>query len=175
MIKIIVAKSINEVIGNANDLVLTHPEDFKRFKRLTTGHTVLMGRKTWESLPIKPLPNRENIVVSRNGDKVKAQSYYDNETHLIGDMFDDLKSLLLHLDEFKRDENHHIFIIGGGEIYKQTILLADELLITNWMIPAKGDVFFPESIEYIHLFELTDWEFPEDKEALFTFDTYTRR
>lgn len=175
MIKIIAAVAVNGVIGNNDDLVLTHKEDFKRFKRLTTGHTVVMGRKTWESLPIKPLPNRENIVVSRNGNKVKAQSYYDDETHFIGDTFDDLKSLLLHLDEFKRDENHHIFIIGGGEIYKQTIHLADELLLTKWITPAEGNIYFPEDSTFAHIFQLISWELPVDPDAPFTFDTYTRR
>jgi dihydrofolate reductase len=131
-ISIIVAIARNGVIGKSNGEMPWHvKEEFQHFKRTTFGHPVIMGRKTFETLG-KPLKGRQNIIVSRN------QSYSVN--------FPDV--LVLHsLDEAivycrKRSENQ-VFIIGGGEIYRQAISMADEMIISVMKFEAEGEVKFP--------------------------------
>lgn len=125
MIKIIAAISKNGVLGNDNKLIWSLPNDLKRFKKLTTGNTVIMGRKTFESIG-KPLPNRRNIIITRDLD-------YEVEGCEVVNSIDE--SLLLC--------NNDCFIIGGGEIYKQTINLADKIYLTVVDGVFEGDTFFP--------------------------------
>ena len=108
---IIAAASTNNVIGLDNKLIWNIPKDLKRFKELTQGHNVIMGRKTFESLP-NPLPNRVNIVVTRNTE-------YQYEGVII------CKSINEALDHCKDDSQ--TFILGGGEIYSQTINIVDKI------------------------------------------------
>lgn len=131
MVSIIVAKSKNNVIGNNNKLPWNISEDMKRFKELTTGNVVIMGRKTYESLPeqFRPLPNRLNIVITRNPD------YKPNGVMV----YDDLQKAIL-----KAGTNKEIFIIGGGEIYKEGLKFADRLYITEVDGEFEGDTYFPE-------------------------------
>ena len=131
MLSIIVAKSKNNVIGNNNKLPWNISEDMKRFKELTTGNVVIMGRKTYESLPeqFRPLPNRLNIVITRNPD-------FRSEGVLF---FDDLQKAIL-----KTEKNKEIFIIGYGEIYKEGMKFADRLYITEVDGEFEGDTYFPE-------------------------------
>ena len=128
MISIIVAVSDDWGIGKDNELLWNISEDLKRFKRLTTGNTVIMGKKTWESLPRRPLPNRKNIVLTDNSKEVidGAITSYS---------IDDALS--------KCDKSDEIFIIGGGSIYRQFMPLADRLYITLVHKKARADVFFP--------------------------------
>jgi dihydrofolate reductase len=129
MISIIVAVSEDLGIGKGNELLWRMPEDMKRFKRLTTGKTVIMGRKTWVSLPRKPLSGRRNIVI----------------TDIPGETFDSSESAVSINDavsKCKKDEE--VFIIGGGSIYRQFMPLADRLYITHVHKKAPADVFFPE-------------------------------
>ncbi|HLN20452.1 MAG TPA: dihydrofolate reductase [Bacteroidales bacterium] len=146
MISIIVAIADDYGIGKNNELLWNIPEDLKRFKRLTTGKTVIMGKKTWESLPRKPLPNRRNIVITDVPEEkiegaVMAYSI-DEACNLCGE-----------------EEN---FIIGGGSIYRQFMPLADRLYITRVHSTSPADVYFP-------VISVTDWEeterqdFPADK------------
>ena len=129
MISIIVAIAENYAIGKNNDLLWHIPEDLKRFKRLTTGHTVVMGKKTYESLPRRPLPDRVNIVISDNPD----------------DDFDRCVMAYSIEDALKKiDASDENFIIGGASVYRQFLPLSDRLYIT-WVHKAfEGDVFFPE-------------------------------
>lgn len=129
MISIIAAVSEDLGIGKNNDLLWHIPEDLKRFKRLTYGKTVIMGRKTWESLPRKPLAGRKNIVITDIPDECIdcAVTAYSIEDALS-----------------KCEQDKDIFIIGGGSIYKQFMPLADRLYITHVHKTVPADIFFPE-------------------------------
>jgi dihydrofolate reductase len=125
---IIAAASTNNVIGFDNKLIWNIPKDLKRFKELTQGHSVIMGRKTFESLP-SPLPNRRNIVVTRNKDySPEGIEVFSNIEDAIDVCKDDLQP----------------FIIGGGEIYSQTINLVDKIELTRVHKDYQGDAFFPD-------------------------------
>ena len=128
-INIIVALSQkNRAIGLKNNLLWRISDDLKRFKALTTGHPVIMGRKTFESIG-KPLPNRTNIIITRNAD-------YSASNCII------TTSVEQALKEAQKMDSQ-IFIIGGAEIYKETIALADRLYLTIIDEEKEGDVFFP--------------------------------
>lgn len=129
MISIIVAMDKNRGIGYKGDLLTFIPGDLPRFKRITTGHKVIMGRKTFDSLPKGPLPNRENIVITRNRD-------------LIIDGATVVNSLEEALSLCSYDEE--AFIIGGGEIYNESIRIADKLYITHMDKEFTADTYFPE-------------------------------
>ena len=133
ILKAIAAASLNRVIGKDGDLPWRLPEDLKWFKKITSGHAILMGRKTWESLG-RPLPNRRNLVLSRS---LKAT---------------DGMEVLHSLEEVNNlDLKGDIFVIGGGELYRQLLPDCTELYLTTVLreLP-DGDVFFPE---HEHLFE----------------------
>lgn len=129
-IAIIVAMADNRAIGYKNRLLFRIPEDMKRFRRLTMGNTVIMGRKTYESLPNGALPGRQNIVVSqtlcRLDDAEVCRSLYD----------------ALHAARGFR-----VFVIGGESIYRQALPLADVLYLTVvHQSPTEADAFFPETV-----------------------------
>lgn len=134
-ISIIVAIAQNNVIGNNNQLIWHIPGDLKRFKSITMGHTVVMGRKTFESIG-KPLPGRKNVVISR-------QSNFKPEGCLVYNSFDKALNSLKTEDE--------IFIIGGGEIYRMAMPLTHRIYLTKIHKDFTGDTFFPE-------IPLEDWE-----------------
>ena len=128
-ISIIAAVAKNRAIGFENKLIYWLPNDLKRFKALTTGHTIIMGRNTYESLPKGALPNRRNVVLSRT---VKA---------LPGcDVFPTLDAAL---ESCQADED--IYIIGGARVYEQAMPLADRLCLTEVDdTPQEADAFFPD-------------------------------
>ena len=129
-ISIIVAVAKNGAIGLNNELLYRLANDLKRFKALTTGNTIIMGRKTFESLPKGALPNRRNIVLSR-----QEGLHYEN-----AECYRSLEEALMQCD-YTED----VFIIGGGELYKQTLGLAKRLYLTLVDdVPAEADAFFPE-------------------------------
>jgi dihydrofolate reductase len=130
-IVIIAAVASNRVIGRDNQLIWNIPEDMAHFKALTQGHTVLMGRKTWESLPprFRPLPGRRNIVISRQAD------YAAPGAELAGSLEAGLALAAA---------NETVFVIGGAEIYKQAIAVAKRLEITEVALSPEGDSWFPE-------------------------------
>ncbi len=136
MINIIAAIGQNRELGASNDLLWHIPEDARHFKELTTGHPVIMGRKTFESIPAKfrPLPNRTNIVVTRNPDL---------------DVSDDIIVVNSLAEAIKQAEqstgSDEIFIMGGGQIYAEGLPLADRLYLTlvERTFP-QADIFFPE-------------------------------
>tara|TARA_R110001592_G_scaffold104103_5_gene293060 strand:- start:15296 stop:15763 length:468 start_codon:yes stop_codon:yes gene_type:complete len=131
MISIIAAKSKNNVIGSNGSIPWNIPKDLKYFKELTEGNTVIMGRKTYESLPKdkKPLPNRINIVITRD------INFTANGCMVVGS----LEEAILKIDNRK-----NTFIIGGGEIYKQAINFVDKIYITEINDEYEGDTYFPK-------------------------------
>jgi len=130
VIKILVACDENRVIGKDNQLIWHLPADLKRFKSLTTGHVILMGRKTYESIG-KPLPNRTTIVITR---QVDFQAEGTITAHSVEEAILKAKSLT----------REDIFIVGGAEIYSLSLALADQLLVTQLHDIFEGDAFFPE-------------------------------
>ncbi len=130
MLKILVAFDENRVIGKNNTLIWHLPADLKRFKALTTGHVIIMGRKTFESIG-KPLPNRTTIVISR---QANLQIEGAIITHSVEEAILKAKSLT----------REDIFIVGGAEIYALSLPLADQILVTQLHDIFDGDAFFPE-------------------------------
>ena len=137
MISIIAAVARNRAIGYKNKLIYWLPNDLKRFKMLTTGHTIIMGRNTFLSLPKGALPNRRNIVLSRSfgSEKLKVKS----EKFPGCDVYPSLEEALEHCTP---DED--IYIIGGASVYRQALKIADRLCLTEIDdTPAEADTFFP--------------------------------
>ncbi len=162
MISIIVAIAQNGAIGYKGDLIYHLSADLRRFKELTTGNTVIMGRKTYESLPKGALPNRRNIVLTRQ----QGVSYPGTEVY---------SSLDEALSKCARDEK--VYIMGGAQVYTQALPMADELEITLVNdTPALADTFFPEfgSDESWHLINREDHSPDEKNPYPYTFLTYRR-
>ena len=134
MIAAIVAVDSNWGIGYNGDLLESIPADLKHFKEITSGHTIIMGRKTWDSLPKKPLPNRTNIILSR-----EYGITFDTDTQ-IGYM--NLKWLYRMLENI--DANKEIYVIGGGQIYKELLSLCDRIYVTKiYKEHENVDTYFP--------------------------------
>jgi dihydrofolate reductase len=159
---IIVAAGENNEIGKDNDLIWHLSDDLKRFKTLTNGHHIIMGRKTYETFP-KPLPNRTHIVITRQ------------ENYKVPDGVIVVNNLEDALDACRKDNQP--FIIGGGEIYKQSMSLADKLEITRVHESFENaDTFFPE-IDTAMWKEISNVYHDKDKnhKHSFSFITYTRK
>ena len=162
MLKILVAFDENRVIGKNNTLIWHLPADLKRFKALTTGHVIIMGRKTFESIG-KPLPNRTTIVISR---QVDLQIEGAIIAHSVEEAILKAKSLT----------REDIFIVGGAEIYALSLPLADQILVTQLHDIFEGDAFFPE-------IPLDTWEVSERERGVtdeknayqYSYLTYSRK
>lgn len=126
---IIAAIDQNNGLGYKNHLLCHLHDDLKNFKRLTSGHTVVMGHKTWESLSLKPLPNRKNIILTRQNNA----TFTDSITSVSVDHVIELCA-----------EDEKVFIIGGANVYKQFIEIADRMIITHIQHRFISDVYFPE-------------------------------
>ena len=160
MISLIVAMGKNREIGKENQLLWHLPKDLKHFKDLTSGHPIIMGRKTYESIG-KPLPNRTNIVISRRND------WFEEGILIVGSIKEAVK--------FAKKIDEEVFIIGGGNIYEQTIDLADKLEVTLVDAVLDADTFFPKIDEKI--WQKTDEEChqkDEKNEFDFCFQTFER-
>ncbi len=158
MINVIVAIAENGVIGGDNTLLWHISEDLKNFKRLTSGHPIVLGRKTYESIG-RPLPNRENIVVSRQDIEIEGCRV--------------VHSLEEALEPYIHDNN--IFVIGGAEIYTQALPLADRLYITRVHNSYEGDTLFPEwDSKRWHLVSSNRRECCDGYDHPFTFEEYRR-
>jgi dihydrofolate reductase len=161
MITIIVAIAENNAIGYKNNLLCHIPGDLKRFKDITMGHCLVMGKKTWESLPKKPLHGRKNIVLSDN----TADSF---EGAFTAFSIDEALAMC--------DPGKELFIIGGGMVYRQFLPLADRLLITHLHKAFEADTYFPEIDPDI-------WEETDSQEHIaytpeplsFSYTTYFRK
>jgi dihydrofolate reductase len=156
-ITIVAAVAKNRVIGAKNALPWHIPEDLKHFKEVTTGKTVLMGKKTFDSILNslkKPLPNRTNVVITRQEDFIAPEGVI---------VFHDLDQALQKLSA--QDE---VMVIGGGQIYNQTIEKADKLILTEIDQDIEGDIFFPNIDPH-------QWKkVSEDPHAGFSFVEYER-
>ena len=128
-ITLVAAIASNNVIGKENSLPWNIPEDLKRFKQMTSGHTILMGRKTFDSIG-RPLPNRQNIVMT------KDENFEREGIKVIND-FDEALELI-------KESNEDVFVIGGSKIYELFEPVANTLAITRILKDFEGDAFFPD-------------------------------
>lgn len=133
-ISLIAALSKNDVIGINNKLPWHLPQDLKRFKQITQGHVIVMGRKTFESLG-RPLPNRQNWIITRSKENSNLNS--SEGCHL----FSGIPEVL---EEADRRGVQELFVIGGSEVYRQFLPLADRLYLTKIDQEFTGDAFFPK-------------------------------
>ena len=158
-ISIIAAVAQNNALGYKNQLLYHLPDDLKRFKKLTSGHTVIMGKNTYDSLPNGALPNRRNIVLSRSVKELPDCDVYTN------------------IDEaLKSCGDEEIFIIGGASIYKQMIDKADRIYITEvYDVPENADVFFPEIPKEFDVEHSTVHEADEKHKYSFAFVNYIKK
>lgn len=144
-LSIIVAIAEDYGIGNKNELLAYISEDLKRFKEITAGHTVIMGRNTWFSLPKRPLPKRQNIVISNQQDETfeGADTVYS-------------------IDEAIKacPANEEAFVMGGAMVYKQFFEVADKLYITKIKKTFEADTFFPE-------ITMDKWDIESESEIFF--------
>jgi dihydrofolate reductase len=162
MINIIVAMSTNFVIGKNNDLPWHLPTDMKYFKDTTNGHVVVMGRKCWESIPEKfrPLPNRKNIVMTRDANYVANGAIVSN----------DLEQILVSHE----NSDKQVFIIGGAELYKEAFKYANKIYLTQIYSHIEGDV-------YLEGLDIEKWclkegsEFYEENGLKFRFELYEKK
>lgn len=158
IISLIAAVSENKVIGKNNDLPWNLPDDMRYFMQTTKGHYVIMGRKNYESIPEKfrPLPNRTNIVITRQknlqiGGCIVAHSIEEA------------------LEIAKKDSNEEVFVIGGAQIFNQSMKYAQRMYLTEIQAPVEGDTFFPD-------FSADDWRevmrvfHPVDERHKYAFD-----
>ncbi len=162
MLTLIAAVAENGAIGFQNKLLYWLPNDLKRFKALTTGHTIVMGRKTFESLPKGALPNRRNIVLTRNADFTAENT----------ETFASLKQALA---ACSADEE--VFIIGGASVYKEALPYADRLCLTLVHdTPAEADAFFPTLNADERKVEVEEKHDADERHAFdYTFIDYVRR
>ncbi|MBD3583163.1 dihydrofolate reductase [Flavobacterium selenitireducens] len=160
MITLIAAAAENNALGKDNQLLWHLPDDFKRFKALTTGHYIIMGRKTFESFP-KPLPNRVHVIITRQPD------YRADNCIVVGSLEEALKVC---------PKSEEIYVIGGGEIYALALSLADKIELTRVHTSLEADAYFPD-------FSDADWDLqesdhhPKDERHAFdfTYETYVRK
>lgn len=140
-ITLIAAVARNRAIGNENKLLYWLPNDMKRFKALTTGHTIVMGRRTYESLPKGALPNRRNIVLTRGALRDSAERIVQSGTRFPGcDVYGSMEEALSHCGA-----DEELYIIGGASVYEQALPLADRLCLTEVDdTPQAADAFFPK-------------------------------
>ena len=158
MINIIVAIAENGVIGDKNRLLWHISEDLRNFKRITSGHPVIMGRKTYESLG-RPLPNRTNVVITRSEILIEGCTVAHSLDEAVG--------------MFPVDEE--IFIIGGAQIYEQALPIADRFYLTRVGRAYDGDTRFPEWDESEwRLVSREQFDRGENFDAPFTFELYER-
>jgi len=161
MISIIVSVSENWGIGKDNELLWHIPDDLKRFRKLTLGKTVIMGKKTWESLPKKPLQGRKNIVL----------------TDVPGECIDcSITAYSIEDALGKCEKDEEIFIIGGGSVYRQFLPIADRLYITHVRKKVPADIFFPVIDQRIwRIVEKEDFKTEVDGELSYSYVIYERK
>ncbi|MCT2561427.1 dihydrofolate reductase [Chryseobacterium herbae] len=160
MTTIVVAMGEKNEIGFENKLLWHLPKDLKHFKDMTSGHPIIMGRKTYESIG-KPLPNRTNIVISRK------KNWFEEGILIVGSIKEAVK--------FAKKIDENVFIIGGGNIYEQTMEIVDKLEVTLVKADLQADTFFPKINP--NVWKKTEEVFHEKDEKNeydFSFQTYER-
>jgi len=174
MINLVVAVSDNNVIGVNNTLPWKLSADMKMFKQLTTNHTVVMGRKTFESIG-KPLPNRKNIIITSNPSNIFLHGQGENN-----DIKDIITCSSIEEGLFTASLFSHspeVFIIGGGQIYKEVLEkdLIDRIYLTRVHTHIEGDTFFPEiDEEKWKLINYSSFALDEKNQFDYTFETYEK-
>ena len=160
-LSLVAAVARGGVIGRDGTIPWRIPEDARRFREVTIGHPVVMGRRTWESLPdrFRPLPGRRNVVVTRN------DAWRADGAERAGSLADALRLL---------EGAERVSVIGGAEIYADALPLADELLLTEIDLDVEGDTFFPDW-ERAEFDEVSREEHVSDDGTPFAFVTYHRR
>jgi dihydrofolate reductase len=157
MISIIVAIAENNAIGKNNELLWHIPSDLKRFKNLTTGHKIIMGKRTYESLPKRPLPNRTSIVIT----DIQNEKFEGCLT---------VYSIEEALNLCGKDEE--CFVIGGGMVYKQMLPMAERLYLTMVHHSFDADTFFP-NIDFNEWMEIEREDVSNDEQVDFTYSYLT--
>ncbi|RZJ64556.1 MAG: dihydrofolate reductase [Flavobacterium sp.] len=159
MIILIAAAAQNNALGKDNDLLWHLPDDFKRFKQLTSHHYIIMGRKTFESFP-KPLPNRTHVVITR-------QKEYDPEGCIVvGSLDEALKTV---------PSGEDVYVIGGGEIYALSLPFADVIELTRVHESFAADAFFPDFDKNEWRLEASEYHPKDERHKFdFTYETYVR-
>lgn len=160
-ISIIAAIADNGAIGKNNDLIWRLPNDLKRFKSLTDGHTIVMGRRTFESLPKGALPNRKNVVMTSMPEAIGTSAFVCSSWEEMMDL---------------TEKDNDVFIIGGASIYRDALDIANRMYITRVHETFDADVFFPE-IDYSEWEEVSRTECKADEKHLYdyTFIDYIRK
>lgn len=167
-LSIIVACAQNMAIGKNNDLLWHISDDLKRFKSLTSGHAVLMGRNTFDSLPKKPLPKRRNIVITHNPDF--SYQIPDTATGTL-EVVHSIQEALL-----QTQGEEEVFVIGGAAIYQQLLPLADKLYITWVYQDFQADVYFPEiDLNQFERVKITERQQDLESGLWFAYADYVRR
>lgn len=162
MVSVIVSVGENGEIGRGGDLCWHIREDLQRFKNLTMGHRVVMGRKTWESLPRRPLPGRENVVITRS----------DKDS---GEFSGAIRASSLQ-DALSGASADPVYIIGGASVYQQAMPIADTLEITRILAAdPEADTYFPEIDEKTWNLESRSEEMTSENGLRFRYETYRRR
>ena len=164
MITLIAATAENNALGKNNEMIWHLPDDFKRFKKLTSGHFIIMGRKTYESLD-GPLPNRTHIIITRQENYAEK---VDANCCIVVDNIEDAIAKSASKDE--------TFVIGGGEIYKLALPLADKIELTRVHGTFEADAYFPEIDE--NKWNLVNENYhPKDEKHNFdfTYQTFMKR
>ena len=160
MIILIAALATNNALGKDNQIIWHLPDDFKRFKQLTSNHHIVMGRKTFESFP-KPLPNRTHVVISRQKD------YRPDGCIVVQNLADAITVC---------PEGENIFIIGGAQIYELALPICDELELTRVHKNFAADAFFPEINFSEWDLVASEYHAKDVKHAVdFTYETYRRK
>lgn len=160
MVILVAAAAENNALGKDNQLVWHLPDDFKRFKQMTSGHSIIMGRKTFESFP-KPLPNRTHIIITRQ------KNYNPQDCIVVNSMESALKVA-------SKEEN--IFVIGGGEIYQLALPFADKIELTRVHQSFEADAFFPEINPAEWTLVSEEFNSKDDKHNFdFSYQTYIRK
>ena len=161
-LSIIVAQAQNRAIGKNNDLLWHLSGDLKRFKKLTMGHPVVMGRRTWESLPKRPLPGRRNIVFTQNPDFKDEGA---EVVHSVNELFSVLK-----------DYDEEVFVMGGASIYELLLPFTNRLYVTRVYRDFDGDVYFPViDMSEFNLVNLSDPMFDEESGLDYAYEEYDRK
>lgn len=164
MITLIAAAAENNALGKNNEMIWHLPDDFKRFKKLTSGHFIIMGRKTYESLD-GPLPNRTHIIITRQENYAEK---VDSSCCIVVDNIEDAIAKSASEDE--------TFVIGGGEIYKLALPLADKIELTRVHETFEADAYFPEIDENKWNLVNEDYHPKDEKHNFdFTYQTFMKR
>ena len=165
MVSAIVCVDSNWGIGSNGDLLIRIPEDMKHFKKLTTGNVVVMGRKTWESLPNKPLPNRLNLIVTSKERTVDFMTAYIN-----------IEEALVRARMASKDPEDEWFVIGGGQLYKELLPICNKVYVTKVNHAYQNvDTYFP-NIDNIPEWEMESAsEIKEYNDVEYQFYTYRKK